>query len=271
MNQNNELIDLLEAIEEEEHEDKLRLRVENCGRYARFVDPYSGNIEPKKLVCGCYRTCEYCRESRAEKLKAQIAVALSNDEEICAVELPDDEADEFCNDLGKESFKRCPKSGGRSVVFYSKKSKKTTKNDNDRSVDVTDENIEEVVDWDELAYTPQDRRVSGGLGKSSSPEKTEGEEVVIQEIVTNAPYEVEQQAAEIAIEKTRTLNPKLAEELKEAINERQEAYKKAISGLGYKVLFTNKRKRMVEINRIDWLYSTIISPISHESGSPDPL
>lgn len=244
------------GISFEEREHRRELRVKNCGKLSPRLDPLSGEFAWKPYYCGVYRECPVCRKRRAEQTKTEIEKYLYDEGEVYIFLLTEEQSEAITKDLKKSEFRKLPHPNNFDMVFISGNSisRENIRANNGRRVDAV--YIDQITDWETAVNTPKGRRISGTLGKFSGKDEKSSEptgKVKVAEILTNAPTEIEVEAAKRAQRETKSLDPHDIESLQEAIEKRQDAFRRWISGMGYQCMLENERKISVEIKRIKWI------------------
>lgn len=237
----------LQDTEKFSPDERRKIRIDNCGKVVPGINPHTGKWYWRPQFCGCYRECEKCAKRRGSELKRQVkdySVAW----ELRMIELPEHDAKEFCSELGsKETYRKLPQSNGNVLVLFEDMP------DRNQGKLLTPEEIDSI-DWTEITTTPEKKRCTGSLAKpGEKPSHGETANIYYERPASNAPLKEQIKASEIAEQNTQHLQPKTAEEVELAIQERVEEYKSILISWGYDILYLIPQTVTVKIKRIKWL------------------
>jgi len=238
--------------------DRMKLRRACCGmKLGKEFKHSDGTYAKGTYYCGLWRDnfCPTCARYRARKARAlaQKALARSIDNERSLKKITTDEsgAKSLCGKLKKGEYQRYPQEDGSYIFLV----------ESDKDVDATGQ-VEEVswggienIDWDEVIQTPENRRITGSLGrKADAP--NEHEATIKKPVFTVHPDTTKEQeikALKETFTKTANLSPTTPEELEEALKERTEVFIKELKAAGGSLLHrVSFKETKVPIMGISW-------------------
>lgn len=252
--------------------DRKTLRRSSCGkRLGKEFKATDGTYVKGHYHCGLWRDgfCPACAKYRSTRARRQAQKALvkamhDNDRLLKRVVTDEAGAKSLCAKLKKDEYQRFPQEDGSYIFLV----------DSDKDVDATGEAEElcwddiEEMDWEQLIQTPENRRITGSLGKQ--PDGLKEEQVIIKAPVFTVHPETtpeqEIKALQATFEATKHLDPQTPEELEEALKERTETFKTELKKVGGKMLHRiSLREQKVYMGNVAWnnSYTCVLSNIEN--------
>lgn len=259
-----DLIDEAQYFLTDEDEEKLRKqdalerkaarrlqRLQDCGRWSYYFDAHNGNRTAYVFKCKLFRDCDKCRKDRAHNESYNIRkVSLSKP--MIAIRTTTDEATKMLRGVDKEDYVRYPQEN-YDLVIINKEIKEIS---NSISIDtqwMSNQN------WELIVSTPEGRNKSGQIHLPKPVEDDRKFDIVATEqIVSDAPREVVQDAMDEAIRRTAYLDPKDIEGIEHGLHERLKIAKRILR-MGKYSVNTYQRKQKVIIENISWKNSCSIT------------
>lgn len=230
--------------------------------------------------CHDFRNCPTCHMKRQEELMGRIAYAQYKGITVAVVKLDNPRSSSILSGLPTTAYLKLPGEDGVGALFFDA----SYSNDSEQTVgDVYEEGLPLDLDWMNLTNTPENKRISGKLGKADEEEKdTEGDkdddvvEISVAAIATSSISVYKTQGAwDEAVLETGYLNPHTADELADAIHIRMMAFQKSLKERGIEVVEVVHRKRKVKLSLLCWkIYNKLnesTQPASPRPPSPTQL
>jgi len=259
---------------------KKELRRSLCGhRIGQEFKVESGEYYKGTYHCDLWRDefCPRCSAWRSKKRKRQIkkafAEADADGRTLKRIVADKKGAKSICAKLTKDEYQRLPQEDG-TVVFLVDSEKDIS--NTGQVEELTWDDLDEI-DWDKLVQTPDNQRITGGLGKKASALADDEVEIKAPRFVvhphTTADQEIE--ALTETLEETAHLNPQTAEELEAALEERTNVFIAKLKKAGGKLLHRVSHKTIkVRISRISWRNSYtdyMIEDMVHVDNMPPEI
>lgn len=253
----NATLDDIDSSTQERREENRKTRLENCGKYVLYnVNQHTGSHYFIRMYCGLHRECPQCASRRGYQLKKEVVDYSLDNWDLRIVELSESEASELCKELGdKTTYRRMPQENGNVIVLFDD----DPGNPHQIGELLTEERIDSI-DWTSLSRTPEKKRITGSLAKPGGAPKVKEEtaQILVTSPLYDAPQRVQEKAAQLAYERTSYLDPKTADAVEKAIEERTRVYSQIMEYWGYKLIVEEVKTVVVKIKRINW-----VKPIYH--------
>jgi hypothetical protein len=224
-----------------------------------YSEPSLQNGERIKYpwYCHDFRNCPTCHMKRQEELMGRIAYAQSKGIAVAVVKLDDSRSDSILSKLPTTAYLKLPGEDGVGALFFDA----SYSDDAEQTVgDIYEEGLPLDLDWMNLTNTPENKRISGKLGKKEEEKDEDGDkdnddvvEITVAAIATSdlSIYKT-QSAWDEAVLETGHLNPHTADELADAIHIRMMAFQKSLKERGIEVIEVAHRKRKVKLSLLCW-------------------
>ena len=219
--------------------ERRALRLKNCGKLAPRINAEEKGFKWYPFYCNNYRECPKCRDRRANEMREDIERALYSDS-VFYIVTTEEISSEITQDLPKSDYKRFPMGDGKVALFSS---------DPFPGGEKLDKLSVAYLPWTEIVTTPSGSRISGSLGKY---EKENDERIPVKtyHILTNAPTQIETEAAKQAVSAVENRKEKSKEEVQQTIEIMKSVFERVIANLGYVVLLSNTSTQYVNLVRI---------------------
>lgn len=241
-------------------------RQQQCQKWATRFNVVTGLPQSFSYVCGLFRHCQHCAETRAHKYESQIMdVVVEGTQVYFDVFQTREEAYAQLQGLTKPYYLILPMTDGTTAVFW-KCWGAAGLTRRSSAIAVTPISGH-ALNWVDLTTTPEGMKLVGSLGSTKKVADADAVPAaatapdyatVFEKLVfTNAPAEVEHTAATVAVTATAALDPHGLGELTAAILQRTSVYKAQIVYRGFVVTAEISRAIKVDLNKLCWRYSVI--------------
>ncbi len=239
-------LQILEDTEKEEiRQDRIRRRVDDCGKWAYWFDPHTGKKASFVFRCGLFRECDICLAIRADR-EYKWMHKTSFHKRMLAIRLTRKEANNFVRNIKKQDYVRYPLKGGIDLVIANEETKI------ENGVEVT---VGWVVkqNWEHLTNTPKGRNKSGVIHVPEAKEITEEFSIIAtKQFITNAPKDIANAIIDESIKETIYLNPKNPNDVKNALYQRNTTTIHKLKQQGFTVTIYEKKLKLIH-SKISWL------------------
>ena len=224
------------------------------GTWMRVCSP-NGKYISVMYYCEDWRHCDICFGRRIKNYKGRIENA-TNLLNVEVLKLESQKANEALLELNKEDYLKLPSVNGGALFFDA--SKTSVRGSSVCGVEA----LPDGFDWEDLCYTQEGKRPSGGLGrigktKKEKEEDPDFEQVQVEGIILEPDVDeaLVKEAEYEAIAKTSTLDPHTPEEIEEAILVRNAEFMKALNAKGIMKIKIKKQLWWVRLSSVNWFYS----------------
>lgn len=247
--------------EKEKEEDKRQRRlqrIKDCGKYAWWFDPHTGQKSGYIRYCENFRECPVCLERRAKQEYEWMKLKIYQEEiQIMVKRVPNKkEGNKLTRGISKDQYLRYPQNDGTEILFFDA----LTGIDGGEPVD---ENWirDNAHNWEDWVLTPEGRNKSGTLHMPSQPDNQEKTTVITtKQFITDAPEAVVSPIMDRIVEETKHMNPKTPEEVEECLEMRFMRATAEIAQLGFNLSVYEKKFRLIH-SKINWQNSRLINLI----------
>ena len=238
-------------------------KLDMCGTYAYATSPMNGGRASIRMDCHDYRVCLHCNKQHISEYFSRL-----RDETPKWTRVKEENWKAMRKKLGRKgiTYLQWPQNDGTRFVLLSKG---LTGEEEELPEDffspVSEEEWEGKSmpshDYDHLqlghilCHVPRDRRSGGKLGRKAPVVEREGEPVKVEYVVHDKAKdrELDREAWEAAVDRTRHLDPKNATEVEIACDDRTRAYKEELKARGAVILSSIMVTRYVHsVASIDW-------------------
>jgi hypothetical protein len=219
-------------------------RLRDCGSWAYWFDPHTGQRSGYLMYCDIFRECSRCLLRRATKEYEWMKKAVLA-KDINVVKIEDKRtASNLVRGVHKSKYARYPLEDGTELVFIDA---------NEKEIGEKAE-LEWIMkqDWSEIVSTPKGRNKSGTIHVPASPEDEEPFTIIkAKQFVTDAPVEQVEQAAEEVIAETDYMRPENPKDVLLYLNRRLSMTIRKLKAQGFDCRVYQKKLKVIH-SRIDW-------------------
>ncbi len=226
--------------------------------------------------CHDFRNCPTCHMKREEELMGRIAYAQYKGITVAVVKLDDPRSSSILSGLPTTAYLKLPGEDGVGALFFDA----SYSDDQEQIVgDIYEEGLPLDLDWMNLTNTPENKRISGKLGKKEEEKDEEGDkdnddvvEISVAAIATSSVNVYKTQSAwDEATLETGYLNPHTADELEDAIHIRMMAFQKSLKERGIEVVEVVHRNRKVKLSLLCWKVYNKLNSSTQSAQARSPL
>jgi hypothetical protein len=228
-------------------EERRSSRIKDCGKFAWWFDPHTGEKQGYYRYCEVYRECQTCLERRAQKEKElMMNIVTSCNVMITRVE-DKSEGNKFVRNTkaSKSQYVRYPLEDGSEIIFF---------DGDELPADGAKINLEWVLEenWEEIVCQPEGRNRSGKMHMPESPgDKEEYTMINSYQLVAEAPNGVVANMMDEVVEETAHMNPETPEEVQRDLFTRFLELQRKLRDSGFKSRTYPKKVKVVH-SKINW-------------------